>query len=491
VPEKEAALREVARSEPTFRRRLLFASILFISLFVADLFLIGHLAFSALSHRVIDQALHASLKTLEMRHPPGPDLADAEDAEALPPPSEPCPAGEPQSPAQTRPCLSRPPSPTPGPRIFPGVRHRWQRILANLDGSVLRVDIEEGEHRLADAAPIEPLPGHREIAEEWQVEGKPEKVIALGHPSDPNALNVREIGVPSDLIDQEIRQLRHDLQFKLWIGAGFAVLVLLAAFLYVLRLLKRTRLLEAQAQMDDRLAFVGALAAGLAHEIRNPLNVLSLNLQMLEEELGDRSAVDLGDAKLFLAALQGEIRRLSNLVNNFLTYARPHQAHFESKDLNAILRDLCVFLRPEFETRKLHLKQDLSPYLPPVDLDEALIRQAAMNILINATQVLKEGGAVTVRSKVGPQGEAIAIIEDDGPGIRPEDRDRIFDVFYSNRGGGTGLGLPIAARILQAHGGTITLESEVGRGARFILTLPRRHPATASAVGAAAPSEAG
>jgi signal transduction histidine kinase len=484
----EAALREVARSEPTFRRRLLFASILFISLFVADLFLIGHLAFSDLSHRVIDQALRASLQTLEARHAGGADPLEADDTE--PPPAEPCPPGEPQSSARTLPCLSPPPSATHGPRIFQSFKYRWQRILARPDGRVLRVDIEEGEHRPADAAPMEPVPGHSEVAEEWQIGGRPEKVIALGHPSDPNATNVREVGVPSELIEQEITQLRHDLQVKLWVGAGFAVLVLLAAFLYVLRLLHRTRLLEAQAQMDDRLAFVGALAAGLAHEIRNPLNVLSMNLQMLEEELGDRRTGDLGDTKVFLAALQGEIRRLSNLVNNFLTYARPHQAHFESKDLNAILRDLCVFLRPEFEARKLHLKQDLSPYLPPVDLDEGLIRQAVMNILINATQVLKEDGSVAISTRVGPQGEAIAAIEDDGPGIRPEDRERIFDVFFSNRGGGTGLGLPIAARILQAHGGSIAVESEVGKGARFILTLPRRHLATAAVLGTAASSEA-
>jgi len=483
----EAALREVARSQPTFRRRLLFASILFISLFVADLFVIGHLAFSDLGHRVIDQALRASLKNLEAHRAETPDLPEGDDA--APPPSEPCPPGEPQSSARTVPCPSRPATPSPAPRIFQRLRYRWQRILAGPDGRVLRVDAEEGEHGAVESPSLE-LPGHREVAETWQVAGRPEKVIALGHPSDPNALNVREVGVPSDLIEEEIRQLRHDLQIKLWIGAALAVCILLAAFLYVLRLLHRTRLLEAQAQMDDRLAFVGALAAGLAHEIRNPLNVLSMNLQMLEEEMGDRRVGDLGESRVFLSALQGEIRRLSNLVNNFLTYARPHQAHFESKDLNGILRDLCVFLRPEFETRRLHLKQDLSPYLPPVDLDEGLIRQAVMNILINATQVLKEGGTVTVVTRVGPRGEAIASIEDDGPGIRLEDQERIFDLFFSNRGGGTGLGLPIAARILQAHGGSIAVDSAPGKGARFILTLPRRHPAAAGALGAAAPSEA-
>ena len=380
-----------------------------------------------------------------------------------------------------QPCRSQPAATAAAPRIFRALRYRWQRVITDLQGRVLWVGFGEEEHRSVAGTPdLSTLPGHSEVSEEWQVGGQPKKVIAIGHPSDPNATNVREVGVESELIEREIRDLRHDLQVKLWIGAVAAVAVLLIAFLYVLRLLHRTRLLEAQAQMDDRLAFVGALAAGLAHEIRNPLNVLSMNLQMLEEELADRPTGNDGDPRVFLSALQGEIRRLSNLVNNFLTYARPHEARFESKDLNAILRDLCVFLRPEFEKRKVSLRQDLSPYLPPVDLDEGLIRQAVMNLLINATQVLPEGGQVTVESRVGPQGEAIVSVEDNGPGISAVDRERIFDVFYSNRGGGTGLGLPIAARILQAHGGTITVESEIGKGARFVLTLPRRHAATAA-----------
>jgi signal transduction histidine kinase len=272
---------------------------------------------------------------------------------------------------------------------------------------------------------------------------------------------------------------------KLWIGSGAAVLILLVAFLYVLRLLHRTRLLEAQAQMDDRLAYVGALAAGLAHEIRNPLNVLSMNLQMLEEEIAGRApggaARGPDDVRTYIAALQAEIRRLSGLVNHFLSYARPHQPHFETRDLNQVLRDVALLLKPEFDTRGLSLRLELSPYLPPVDLDEAQMRQAVMNVLINATQVLKPGGTVTVQSRVGPQGEVIVTIDDDGPGIRPEDRQRIFDVFYSGRGGGTGLGLPIASRILEVHGGAIVADAAPsGRGARFILTLPRRHAGEAA-----------
>jgi signal transduction histidine kinase len=130
------------------------------------------------------------------------------------------------------------------------------------------------------------------------------------------------------------------------------------------------------------------------------------------------------------------------------------------------------------------LREELSQFLPQVDLDEAQIRQAIMNILMNAAQILKQGSTVIIRSSVGEKGEVVASIQDDGPGIKPDDRARIFEVFFSTRGGGTGLGLPIAARIMEAHGGTIGVESEPGQGACFVLTLPRRHPGAGSTAGA-------
>ncbi len=478
-------MREVARSQPAFRRRLLFALVLFTVLFVSDLFLIGHLAFRDLGHRVIDRAFQTSLRALETQipSPPGPT---AEDDEPVPASQvEPCPPGDLQTPALAGPCHSSPSQAEPGPEVFRTLAFRWQRVVTDLRGRVLWRGFGQADRFEVGPAPRpRAAPLHSEVPEEWDLGESRQQVVALHQPVAPGSNVFKEVGIPRDLIDQELARLQKSLQMKLWVGAGVAVLILVVAFLYVLRLLHRTRLLEAQAQMDDRLAFVGALAAGLAHEIRNPLNVLSMNLQMLEEDLGAKLTADGGETRVFLTALQGEIRRLSTLVNNFLSYARPHQPRFDSKDLNRILRDIGQFVRPEFESRQLSLRQDLSPYLPPVDLDEALIRQAVLNILINASQVLKRGGTATIETRVGPQGEAIICISDDGPGIKPADRERIFEVFYSDRGGGTGLGLPIAARIMEAHGGSIAVDSEPGKGARFILTLPRRHsqPAAAPAI---------
>lgn len=481
-------MREVCRSEPTFRRRLLFALALFTGLFLADLFLIGDLAFRDLSHRVIDQAFRASLESLAIPSPSAHQAGMEEAEPAGSAPTELCPPGELLSMAQTRSCIRARPAETPaGPRVF-STRVMRVQIATDTHGRVLWRGFSETTR--GSGQTIASLrPEHGEVPERWDVGDQPRDVIAMRQPPAGPGGAVREVGIPTDLIEGELKELQRDLQLKLWTGAGVAVLILLIAFLYVLRLLHRTRLLEAQAQMDDRLAFVGGLAAGLAHEIRNPLNVLSMNLQMLEEEIagGKGAQTASEDARAYLATLQGEIRRLSNLVNNFLSYARPNQMRFESRDLNQVLRDLVLLVRPEFDSRGLVLRQDLAPYLPPVELDEAHLRQAVMNILINATQVLKPGGQVTVASRVGPEGAALITIEDDGPGIKPEDRTRIFEVFYSTRGGGTGLGLPIAARILEAHGGSIAVESAPGRGARFVLKLPRRQAAGGTEAGRAAP----
>ncbi len=480
-------MREVCRSEPTFRRGLLFASSFFITLFLADLFLFGDLAFRDLSHRVIDQAFGSSLRALELQLPS--TLVDEQEGpEGAPIQTEDCPQADPQTPARPRACPRAPRRDSLGPHVFRSLNDRLQRIVTDLEGRVLWRGIEQGSgtEPVGVSAEAAPLPvGHGAVHEQWDVGDQRRDVIALRRPGEPEEADAREIGIPRDLIVRDLERLKADLQMKLWIGAGLAVLILLLAFLYVLRLLNRTRLLEAQAQMDDRLAFIGGLAAGLAHEIRNPLNVLSMNLQMLEEEIAGPQGGQGEEARAYVATLQGEIRRLSNLVNNFLSYARPNQMRFEMRDLNQVLEEICRLVRPEFETRQLQIRQDLSPYMPPVDLDDAQIRQAIMNIVINATQILKPGGVVTIRSRVGPEGEAIVSIEDNGPGVRPEDKDRIFDLFYSTRGGGTGLGLPIAARILEAHGGSITVESEPGKGARFILKLPRRHAAGAATAGSA------
>lgn len=467
-------MREVCRSRPAYGKRLLFASTLFTGLFVADLAILSSLVFKDLGRQVIDRAFSESFDALEPRPVPvAPTLAS--DAPPGAGGAAECIVGAPVSRDGEAPCRPGSGGPARPTGFFRALTVRLERALTDTRGRVLWRDVWEGSlPRDGGQTERHFEPGHERVRETWEVDGQQRPVLALRQPIGSN--EIREIGIPEELIERELQTLRADLQRRIWIGALCAVIILVVAFLYVLQLLRRTRLLEAQAQMDDRLAYVGGLAAGLAHEIRNPLNVLSMNLQMLEEDLVHRvGAEGTGDTRQYLGTLQGEIRRLSSLVDNFLSYARPSAPRFASRNLNEVVSGTCQLVRPQFEAKGIALREQPSQVLPMVELDEGLIRQALMNILMNAVQILKTGGMVTVETGIAPDGGVQVAVTDDGPGIPPADRERIFEVFYSSRPGGTGLGLPIAARILQVHGGRIAVESgPAGRGARFVLRWPRR-----------------
>jgi signal transduction histidine kinase len=319
----------------------------------------------------------------------------------------------------------------------------------------------------------------------WAIVATPEEpvvTVQLRRGSHPEG-EVR-VGISKDTSQREIADLRRSLQIKVAIAAGFGVAVLLLGFLYVLHLIRKNKELEQSRLAAERRSYVGLLASGLAHEIRNPLNAMNMNLQMLEEELTGVPGLDGSDHLMLLASTKSEIKRLERLVNNFLAFARPAESRFESKDLNEILTEIARFLQADFHRSSVDLVLDTEPMLPSVEIDVTQFKQALMNLLVNARQVLRSGGRVVLRSRASPSGEILVEVEDNGPGISPESRDRIFEVFYSQRGGGTGLGLPIARQIVERHGGRIDVEDRPGGGTVFRIRLPRRH-------GGSTPSVAG
>jgi signal transduction histidine kinase len=260
---------------------------------------------------------------------------------------------------------------------------------------------------------------------------------------------------------------------KIGVAGGISLGLLVLGLFYVLYLSRKNRNLERARQSAARASYVGLLASRLAHEIRNPLNAMNMNLQMLEEELQMQPEFVGAEQFELLESTKSEVKRLANLVNNFLTYARPSQPRLESRDLNSIARDLVRLLEADFAQHGVRLIVDLEPLLPHVETDETQLRQAVINLLVNARQVLDNGGMVTLRTRAGSKGEVVIEVEDNGPGVPPEVRDRIFEVFYSSRGGGTGLGLPIARQIVERHGGKIEVDSFDGRGTTFRIRLPR------------------
>lgn len=284
-----------------------------------------------------------------------------------------------------------------------------------------------------------------------------------------------QVTVFEALIHEDVARFRENLRLQIALAAVLALVVLIVGLLYVLHLIRRNRGLEMSRQSADRASYVGLLASGLAHEIRNPLNAMNMNLQMLEEELHANGLHESGDHAELMDSTKKEIKRLERLVNNFLAFARPAPPTFEPRDLNEVVNDVLLFLDADFRQSNVVVHTNLAQLLPTTEIDETQFKQALMNLLVNARQVLKDGGHVTVNTRAGTAGDVVLEICDNGPGIPEDARERIFDVFYSKRGGGTGLGLPIARQVIELHGGTIAVESVVGTGTVFRIRLPRRH----------------
>jgi signal transduction histidine kinase len=274
-------------------------------------------------------------------------------------------------------------------------------------------------------------------------------------------------------IEEELSMLRSEVNKKLWIAIGLSLVLLLIGAGYVIWAYKRNKLLQRQAQKADRMAYVGTLASGLAHEIRNPLNSMNMNVQLIQEELLEqRPSGDVPELYNMLDATRKEILRLERLVSSFLMFARPTQLQTHPTHINELLGDTLKFLEPEIQKSGIELKTNFDEGLPQIDVDENQLRQALLNIIQNGIQVLQPHKMLEIRTHRQNGNKVAVTVRDEGPGISKEEQKNIFKVFYSTRRGGTGLGLPIAQRIAELHRGDIEVESTPGEGTMFTLVLP-------------------
>ena len=224
---------------------------------------------------------------------------------------------------------------------------------------------------------------------------------------------------------------------------------------------------EARLLQTERLAAIGRMAAHVTHEVRNPLSSIGLNVEMLEDELGSNS----GEARQLMRAIQKEIDRLAGITGEYLRLARLPQPNLVADDLHELLTSLSSFVGREMEAAGIHLRLSLPPTLPEVAIDEPQLRQAFLNLLRNARESMPAGGTIDLRARLHAGGVEV-VVTDEGPGIPAEERERIFDLFYTTKSWGTGLGLPLTQQIIVAHGGEIRCEAQEERGTRFVLWLP-------------------
>ncbi|HKE01949.1 MAG TPA: ATP-binding protein, partial [Planctomycetota bacterium] len=200
-----------------------------------------------------------------------------------------------------------------------------------------------------------------------------------------------------------------------------------------------------------RLAYLGALAGGLAHEIKNPLSTIAINLALLREDWqGAKSQREVRTLRK-VELLEKEVRRLESVVNEFLSFARGEDYRFELVDLSEVIQEILDFTEAENRKAGVRVHADLQPALPKLSVDRDHLKQAILNLLSNARQAMPSGGELIVRS--WREGESVALeITDTGVGMTAEVKERCWELFFSTRKGGTGYGLPLTKRILEEHG---------------------------------------
>ena len=230
------------------------------------------------------------------------------------------------------------------------------------------------------------------------------------------------------------------------------------------------RELGRRAQAAERLALVGTLTAGLTHEIRNPLNAASLQLEVLERRLKKLDRAIQTPLLEPLTLVRDEIRRLDHVLQDFLEFARPAQVTPRVVSLSMLLKKVTDLLRTDAENRGLGLNLSCASELVALG-DEAQLTQVFMNLCLNALDASPNKGSVRVRAERGAH-EVRVHVDDEGPGIAAEVRERIFEPFFTTTPTGSGLGLPITSAIITQHGGSITVEQSPEKGARLTVKLP-------------------
>lgn len=275
------------------------------------------------------------------------------------------------------------------------------------------------------------------------------------------------------------------------------------AMLPIARMLRRraelrARSAERRAQDAERLAELGSMTGGLAHEIKNPLSTIGLNAQLVSESIADSPLpVDQRERLLRrMEALSREVERLRGILTDFLQFAGRIKLDPQPHDLVRLMDELSDFFHPQCEQAGVTLRTQLPPREVRVRIDQGLFKQAMLNLMLNGLQAMRDGGPHARRGELILRVEtddhhAIVHVIDTGPGIPQERLAEIFRPYVSMRSGGTGLGLPTARRIVQEHGGQLSVHTDPGRGSDFVIRLAldqsieRRDEKPAGASGAA------
>jgi two-component system, NtrC family, sensor kinase len=303
-------------------------------------------------------------------------------------------------------------------------------------------------------------------------------VVAIAVGLIATGLAARSLRPVRTLIEGVSRIRRGDYEAKIGVEGEDEIAVLAREFDAMAKALREREAQLQQKQQEliraERLAAVGRVSAQVAHEIRNPLSSIGLNVEMLQDQLGEShfdSAAEAKEARDLLASVMREVDRLTEITEDYLRLARLPTPSKRPEDLKKILEEVVGFAREELERAGVKIVSELADGLP-ISADEGQLRQVFLNLIRNAREAMPDGGTLTVRA--APTSALIEVrVSDTGTGIPPEVREKLFEPFFTTKPGGTGLGLSLSRQIVEAHGGRIDVESAPSRGTTFLLEFPR------------------
>jgi signal transduction histidine kinase len=253
--------------------------------------------------------------------------------------------------------------------------------------------------------------------------------------------------------------------------------------LVMLHDLESAEAIESELELSRRMAAIGRLTSGVGHEVKNPINAIVVHLELLKTKLGDAS----GPAVRHLEVIDTEIHRLDRVVQMLVDFSRPVELDLREQDLRSVVGDVLSLATAELSTRNVTLINQMPSYPLAANVDADLFKQAVLNVILNGAQAMPAGGNLEVVLEEDRK-TAVLRITDHGSGIPDEIRDKIFDLYFTTKSEGSGIGLAMTYRIIQLHHGSIEVQSKTGHGSEFRLRIPlsatdwgRRHLQPASA----------
>jgi signal transduction histidine kinase len=296
-----------------------------------------------------------------------------------------------------------------------------------------------------------------EVAKSFSLGGNPAGLIRIGY-------SPKEI---YPILGQIKKNVALSILFFLILGVSAITLI----WVNQNRHLRRMNEMEDRIQLAERLSSLGHLAAGVAHEIRNPLNAIGMGLQRLKREFSPHEESKLDEYRSFTDLILNEIRRVNGIIEQFLTLSRPFHLDLRRAPVQELLKDLITLFQEEASSKNIALQAEIDPGLPLIAIDPERLKEAFMNIMKNGMEAMEIGGTLSVSTR-SFKDRVEVVISDSGSGIPPDQMEKIFNFYYTTKEKGSGLGLPIAHRIIEAHGGQIRAESRIGVGTKVTVILP-------------------